>query len=139
MYTCPRCRRPFERPNQSHFCVVKDVGELLLNSPDEHVLAWDKLNEAVLRWEPNHCGASVKSIVYTSKRVWMVIKPMKQWLDVKFYHSERLEHDRIKRHSGYRSKTGHHLRIRSEADVDEEVLAWLRASWDDSVKTSKTA
>ncbi|HAA14806.1 MAG TPA: hypothetical protein DCE41_25200 [Cytophagales bacterium] len=133
MWTCEKCNRVFQTTNQSHICVVKDVGELFVGKPDSLVLAWDALTQRVMEWQPNVYSASTKSIVYTSKKAWLIIKPMKAQLDVKFYHEEKLVSDRIKRHQNYRNKWAHHLRIHDELQVDREVLSLLRQAYDYSV------
>lgn len=114
-------------------CVVKDVGELFEGRPDALVLAWDALTQTVMDWQPNVYSASTKSIVYTSKKAWLIIKPMKAELDVKFYHEDRLESPRVKRYQNYRNKWAHHLRIADEMHIDREVITLLRQGFDYSV------
>ena len=133
MWTCSRCNRVFQKQNQSHICVIKDVGELFLDKPDHLVLAWDKLNALVMEWQPNVYSAATKSIVYTSKKAWLIIKPMKAQLDVKFYTDQYIEHPRIARHSAFGKKHAHHIRIKNEHQVDEEVLELLKIGFDFSI------
>lgn len=129
MWQCDKCNRIFEKSNQSHICVVKDVGELFLDKPDEMVLAWDTLTQKVMEWQPNVYSASTKSIVYTSKKAWLIIKPMKNELDVKFYHDQKIVSYRIRKHQAYPNKYAHHIRIQYEHQVDQELMELLRKGY----------
>ena len=134
MWQCDQCGRLFKTTNQSHICVVKDVGELFVDRPDELVLAWDALTQQVMEWQPHVYSASTKSIVYTSKKAWLIVKPMKYELDVKFYHDQKIESDRIKKHTDYGNKFAHHLRVKNEYQVDRELIDLLKEGYDYSVQ-----
>lgn len=134
MWQCTKCKRIFEKTNQSHICVVKDVGELFIDKPDEMVLAWDAITQQVMTWQPNVYSASTKSIVYTSKKAWLIIKPMKYELDVKFYHHDKLISERIKKHQKYPNKYAHHLRIANEYQVDQEFIELLKKGYKFSLR-----
>ena len=101
MWTCPVCNRKFKTTNQSHMCTTKDIGELFLDKPDELVLAFDRIMSEVMQWEPNYMGPSTKAVVFTNKKAWLIIRPMRKELDVKFYYHEELESRWVKRHSKY--------------------------------------
>jgi addiction module HigA family antidote len=58
MWTCPRCERRFKSPNQSHTCSDTTIGELFLDRSDELVLAFDRILQAVMQWQPNSVGAA---------------------------------------------------------------------------------
>ena len=115
-------------------CVIKDVGELFEGKSDDLVLAWDLLTELVMEWQPNVYSASTKSIVYTSKKAWLIIRPMKTKLDVKFYNDEVIEHERIAKTTYYGKKYAHHIRLDNEHQVDEELLELLRIGYDYSIR-----
>ena len=130
MWTCPRCERKFKTTNQSHSCEKKDIGELFLGKPDELVLAFDTIMTQVMEWQPNSVGAAKYAVVFTNKKAWLIIKPMTKELDVKFYYSERLESDALKKVAPFGKKFAHHIRVRSEFEVDDEVMRLLRMGFD---------
>ncbi len=134
MWQCPKCDRVFQTTNQQHICVKKDVGELFIDKPDDMVLAWDTLTQIVMSWQPNTYSATTKSIVYTSKKAWLIIKPMKSELDVKFYHQDKLTSDRFKKQVSYPNKVAHHIRISHEDQVDQEVIELLKQGFENSVE-----
>ena len=130
MWTCPKCERRFKTTNQSHSCVPQDLGRLFLDRPDELVLAFDTLMREVLVWEPNSLGATQNAIVFTNRKAWLIVRPMRKELDVKIYQDEELDHGRIKKIHEYRGVYGHHFRIREEEEVDRELLELLRLGFD---------
>lgn len=134
MWQCEKCNRIFEKNNQSHICVVKDVGELFSDKQDEMVLAWDTLTQKVMTWRPNVYSASTKSIVYTSKKAWLIIKPMKSDLDVKFYHDQKIISGRIRKYQQYPNKFAHHIRVQNECQVDHELIDLLRKGYEYSLQ-----
>jgi len=133
MWQCEKCGRVFQTTNQHHICVKKDVGELFIDRPDSLVLAWDTLTQRVMEWQPNVYAATTKSVVYTSKKAWLIVKPMKKELDVKFYCNAKLVSPRIKKHTDYGNKVAHHIRIKEEEEVDQEVIDLLRKGYEYSV------
>lgn len=133
MWTCPNCNRRFKNNKQSHMCSTKEIGELFENKPDDLVLAYDQLVQIVSQWEPFSAGAAVHSIVITSNQAWLIVKPMKKMLDIKFYHDSPIESERIKRITNYGKKYAHHIRIQHEDELDEEVFELLRMGFDYSL------
>lgn len=133
MWTCPKCNRQFKIRNQSHTCVKKDIGELFLDKPDELVLAYDTLYQMVIPWLPNSVGATTKAIVFTSKKAWLIVKPMKQELDLKFYYHEPIQSDLIKRRGMMGRKHAHHIRVNHEDQVNGELLQLLKIGHDFSL------
>ena len=99
MWTCPRCNRNFKYTNMSHMCSTKDMGELFVDKPDELVLAFDAIIEGTSHWEPNTVGASINTIVFTSQKAWLIVKPMTK---------------------------EHHIRLKSVEEVDAEVFRLLK-------------
>lgn len=129
MWTCPRCNRKFKSTNQSHVCTTKDIGELFIDKPDELVLAFDRIMTTVMRWEPNYMGPSKNAVVFTNKKAWLIVKPMKNVLDLKFYYHEKIESDLVNRYSKYANKFAHHLRIASENEVTPALLDLLNIGY----------
>ncbi|GAB5527316.1 MAG: hypothetical protein Roseis2KO_51880 [Roseivirga sp.] len=114
-------------------CVKKDIGELFLDKPDDLVLAFDTLCQRVMAWQPNTVGASVHSIVFTSKKAWLIVKPMKKDLDVKFYCDQPVDSVLIRRSSKMGKKHAHHVRLHNEFQITKELLDLLRIGYDFSL------
>jgi len=134
MWECPTCHRLFKNTNQSHMCSTKDIGELFVGKPDALVLAYDDIYQVISGWKPFSCGASVHSIIVTSKTAWLIIKPMKKELDVKFYSAHPVDSERIHRTTTYSNKIAHHLRIRDPIQVDQGFFDIIRHGFEFSIK-----
>ena len=134
MWTCSKCNRNFKTTNQSHYCTNKDMGELFLGKPDELVLVFDHILQVTSQWEPNSVGPSVNTIVFSSKKAWLIIRPMKTVLDIKFYYPEVIPSDRFHKVTLFSKKYAHHLRIQEEEQLDTEFFELLRKGYDYSLE-----
>ena len=131
MWTCPKCERQFKTTNQSHTCSKVSIDALFEGRPDELVLAFDRLLALVVDWEPISIGTAKHTIVLTNRKAWLIVKPMRQELDLKFYYPEALESELFRRVArAYNHKFAHHLRIRHPEEINEEMLALLRKGYD---------
>lgn len=130
MWTCPKCERVFEKHKQSHMCTEVELGSLFEGKPDDLVIAFDDILQMLTQWEPFHIGVAVHSIVVTSKKAWLIIKPMKKELDLKFYCDRPVESDRIKRVTEYRGKYAHHIRVATPEQLTEGVYGLLREGFE---------
>lgn len=111
-------------------CSTKDIGELFLDKPDELVLAFDRVMTTVMEWQPNDVGSSIHSIVFTNHKAWLIIKPMKKQLDVKFYDHEEVFHDLIVKRTSYGNKYAHHIRVSSQEEITRDLIELLRIGYD---------
>ncbi len=134
MWTCSVCHRKFKYENMSHMCSSKDIGELFIGKPDELVLLFDALVEGTSSWDPNTYGASENTVVFTSKKAWLIIKPMTKVIDVKFYHDTRLESERLHKVTAFGKKFAYHIRLSSLEQLDEEVFNLLKEGYSFSLK-----
>jgi hypothetical protein len=129
-WVCPKCKRRFKSANQSHSCTNKDIGELFLGKPDELVLAFDVLLQTTASWAPNSFGAATHSIVFTNSKAWLIIKPMKTVLDIKFYYDEEIPSDRFHKIGNYFGKFAHHIRVSDAEQLDKEFFELIRIGYD---------
>lgn len=129
-WSCPKCKRLFKTENQSHSCTNKDMGELFLGKPDELVLAFDALLQTTTSWTPNSVGTATHSIVFTNKKAWLIVKPMKTCLDIKFYYDTQLESDRFHKVTNYFGKFAHHLRVSDANQMDNEFFELIRIGYE---------
>ncbi|MEM9887330.1 MAG: DUF5655 domain-containing protein [Bacteroidota bacterium] len=126
MWTCPKCNRQFKTTNQSHTCNETTLDDLFLKCSDELILAFDRVLSEVINWQPCSVGAAKKAVVFTSKKAWLILRPMTKALDLKFYHGTILESDSLHQTTKWGKKYAHHIRIRQEEDLTEEVFDLLR-------------
>ncbi len=118
----------------SHMCSTKDIGELFIGKPDELVLIFDALAEVTSDWEPNSYGASVNTIIFTSKKAWLIIKPISKQLDIKFYNDQRLESELLHKVTTFGKKYAHHIRLSSVEELSADVFYLLQLGHQYSLK-----
>jgi hypothetical protein len=102
------------------------MGELFLGKPDDLVLAFDVILQETGGWGEMTVGTAKNCIVFTSCKAWLILRPMTKELDVKFYYSEIIPSERVRKTTAYGKKYAHHIRVRSEREVDEELFDLLR-------------
>jgi hypothetical protein len=116
-----------------HTCSQTEIGELFKNKSDELVLAFDAIINLTEPWKPNTSGAAKHSIVFHSKRAWLIVKPMKSELDLKFYLDTELESEVFRKVTDFFGKYAHHIRIKNEQDLNKEVVDLLRIRLDNII------
>lgn len=127
-----KCERTFKSPNQHHICIDQDFDRLFEGRPDELVEAFDKLLVGVIDWPDCTVGASTKTIVFAKGRAWLIVRPMRDQLDLKFYSDEKIEHGIITKLAPFRSRWAHHVRIKSASEIDNALIRLLHRSWADA-------
>lgn len=136
MWTCPKCNRNFKSNNQSHSCTNIDMGVLFMGKPDELVLTFDAILQHTATWTPNSVGTATNSIVFTSKKAWLIVKPMSKVLDLKFYYAEQLEGETLHKVKPWGKKFAHHIRVKQQWELEEnkEIFRLLRLGFEYSLE-----
>jgi len=134
MWTCPKCERVFKTTNQSHYCNETTLDAIFENKPDDILLAFDKIMMEVINWEPCNLGVAKKAIVFTSHKAWLIVRPMSKVLDVKFYNDEALDNRLFHKVDMWGKKYAHHIRLKNEEEVTEEVFDLLKIGHTFSLK-----
>jgi hypothetical protein len=128
-WICPKCERELPKPEQRHYCARVSLDSLFLGRPPELVLVFDKLLAEVADWEGVLIGITPNCIVFTRRLTFLVIRPMKKELDIKFYskvpHPERPVIKSIA--SG--NKFENHIRIALLDDLRPALFNYLRESY----------
>ncbi|MEM8526751.1 MAG: DUF5655 domain-containing protein [Bacteroidota bacterium] len=126
MWTCPKCERQFKTANQSHTCSEKTLDNLFAKSSDELILAFDRILTEIINWTPCSVGAAKKAVIFTSKKAWLIVRPMTKELDLKFYYDEPLEGEIFKKIAPWGKKYAHHIRVKHEVEITDEIFGLLR-------------
>ena len=134
MWTCPRCERRFKNDNQSHYCIIKSIDELFVGKPDDLLLAFDKVLLKVFEFGDISVGASVNTIIFTNKKAFLIVRPMSKLLDLKFYYHEAIKSAKFHKVGEYGKKFYHHIRVKDEVEVDDDVVQLLKKGYDYGMK-----
>lgn len=109
------------------------VEDIFANKSDELLLAFDEVLLATAEWEPNSVGAASKSIVFTNKRAWLIVKPMSKLLEISFYTDSPLSGAAIHKSApfvGSKTRFRHSIRLSGPGELTPEIVDFLKLGFD---------
>lgn len=139
MWSCPVCKRKFNKEDQRHTCSTKDVGELFINRSDELVLLYDALASVIGNWDNVEIRAATHSVVFSVGRAFLVLKPMKDQLDLKIYLNEELESELFFKVNKYYGRFQCQIRLQNEWQITEDFLGLVGLSYNEALQEPKFA
>lgn len=118
-------------------CTTKTIDDLFENKADNVVLAFESVLNVTMDWEPQSIGASVNTVVFTNEKAWLIVRPMRKELDLKFYYSEPLDSELIWKIDTLGNRLGHHIRLQDGTQMTNELIDLLRKGFVHGMKNSK--
>ena len=128
-WICPKCERKLRNENQWHCCMNQDIDNLFINKDKELMYAFDKLLSYIIDWEDVSVSATKNCIVFVSTQTFLVIKPMKKVLNIKFYLNEPKEIPPVFKVAKYNGRNEHHVRISTLEEVDDSLVDMIKSSY----------
>jgi hypothetical protein len=128
-WTCPNCEREFPKREQRHYCARVSLNSLFEGRPAELVLVFDKILAEVADWDGVLVGATPNCIVFTRRLTFLVIRPMRKELDIKFYSKTVHPEKPVVKSAALGNKFENHLRIALLDDLRPIVFKYLRESY----------
>lgn len=128
--TCPKCNRPLSRANAWHYCEEVDIDSLFLDKPDEVVLCFDTIFREVSEWEGAAYSATKNCIVFLHNKTFLVIKPMKKWLEVKFMSARPIDEERLHKQYQRGKRFEGVFRFEFEEQIDPKYFQLFRKSFE---------
>lgn len=129
MWTCPKCERTIKNKNQWHNCVKVDIDNLFENKPPILISIFDKLLFEIADWENVNISATKNCIVFVKSQTFLIIRPMKKVLDIKFYLSTFSDESPTHKCSEYSGKFETHIRLSDIEQVTPQVLKLIKTSY----------
>lgn len=129
MWTCPKCERELKNQNQWHNCVKVSIDSLFEGKAEELVFVFDKLLSEIIDWENVAVSATQNCIVFVHNRTFLIIRPMKRQLDLKFYTATQQENELIIKSISYSGKFENHIRVATLDDLTQPVYSYIRQSY----------
>ncbi|GAA4329218.1 hypothetical protein GCM10023149_33760 [Mucilaginibacter gynuensis] len=96
----------------------------------ELVLAFDKILAEVADWEKVLVGVTPNCIVFTRRVGFLIIRPMKKWLDIKFYSAVALSAKPVIKSIKVGNKYENHIRVDASDDVRAGLFVYIRGSYE---------
>ena len=128
-FICPKCNRPLTKERSWHYCKQINIDSLFQGKPKELLLLFDKLMAEVGSWPGVSASATKTCVVFITAKTFLVVKVMKQELDLKFVLPQETDDFPIYKTVAYGKKLEHYIRLREEEDLDNDVIRLLKASY----------
>jgi Domain of unknown function (DUF5655) len=127
---CEKCKRVLQNVNAYHYCKEVAIDDLFINKPDNVVLIFDRLLQAVAEWNDVAISATKNCVVFVRKKTFLVAKPMRTCLEVKFYSNNVIEDELLYKCQLWNSKYEGILRLQDEAELSVKFLNYIKESYD---------
>lgn len=129
MWICPNCGRSFANKNQWHACQTTTVEDALDGKSDLAIAIYQSVEAALTRAGEYRVHPQKTKIAFISRMTFAGVSLARRWADLFFILPEPLNSGRIRRLELYGPTSwGHTIRLKSPAEVDEDVAAWLARS-----------
>ncbi|MFI5163466.1 MAG: DUF5655 domain-containing protein, partial [Sphingobacteriales bacterium] len=110
-WVCPKCERELKSETQTHYCAKVDLDSLFEGKSAELTLTFDKLLLLVADWADVAISATPNCVVFVHRQTFLVIKPMKAVLDLKFYSASPPTGITLYKSYIYSGRYANHVRV----------------------------
>ncbi len=126
LWSCPSCRRRFANRNQWHSCGRYTVRAYLKGKSPSVVALYRRFCALVRRCGPVILVPTKTMIGFQVRMAFADVILRKRWLDAYVILARRLENPRFTHIASISPRNHiHYFRIKSQRDLDQEVLSWL--------------
>lgn len=129
-WMCPKCERELKHKNAWHNCVKVDLNSLFENRSPELVLVFDKLLLEIVEWKDVLVSTTQNCIVFVHNKTFLIVRPMKKELDIKFYSKSEIDNSLVIKSSVSSGKFENHIRISTSHQLTLEVLRLFKKSYE---------
>jgi hypothetical protein len=126
MWQCPACGRRYANRNQFHSCTTLTVQDHLREKTLRAVELYVALEAAVQECGPIRVHATKSRIAFVTRMQFARATLRKKFIVASLILPHRVENPRFRRIDRHGPHSfGHHLRIHSVDEIDEELKGWL--------------
>ena len=131
MWACPRCGRAFANRNQTHSCApLGDLDRHFARASPAVRAAFDRVLAAVSRLGPVTVLPEKTRIALQARMSFAAFTLKKHWLHGHVVLARRLDSPRFEKIWGPSPRNQvHEFTLRGRAEVDDEVVGWLREAY----------
>ena|SRR5690606_7141941 len=130
MWTCPKCERELVHVNKWHYCEKVSLDSLFEGKKEELSLVFDRILSHVILWEKVGVSTTKNCIVFVHHQTFLVIKPMKSVLNIKFYSAEEKTGFLIIKSTAASGKFENVIRISGIEELSADIIKHFRDSYD---------
>jgi len=128
-WICPLCERELRNPNQWHNCVKVSVDSLFEGKSDDLVAVFDQLLSEITEWKNVVASTTQNCIVFVHHKTFLIIRPMKTQLDLKFYSLDQLDESPVMKSTAYSGKYENHIRVSRLQDLNAGIFSLIKNSY----------
>lgn len=129
MWTCPKCERELKNPNQWHNCVKVSIDSLFEGKAEELTFVFDKIVSEIIDWDNVVVSATKNCIVFVHNQTFLIVRPMKKELDLKFYTEQEQEEELIIKSIFYSGKYENHIRVSNLEQLTPIIYNYIKQSY----------
>jgi hypothetical protein len=107
----------------------QDIDNLFVNKDKELMYAFDKLLSYIIDWEDVSVSATKNCIVFVNTQTFLVVKPMKKVLNIKFYLNEPKEIPPVFKVAKYNGREEHHVRVSTLEEINTPLVDMIKSSY----------
>lgn len=128
-WICPKCERELSSENQMHYCAKVSLDSLFEGKSDELMLAFDKLLSLVADWDEVAISTTPNCIVFVHRQTFLVVRPMKAALDVKFYSESPPAEIMLHKSFIYAGRYVNQVRVSKAEEIKSGLVQYIRESY----------
>lgn len=130
-WTCPKCNRRFRHKISYHSCVKIDVKTHFIGKRPNVKAVYDKMLQEVKKFGNVNVSPVTGCIMLKNVSTFLGIRLSKKWVSIDFFLPEETYDFPIHKTMRYtKSKTVHFVRLESPKEVNNQLLHWLKISYD---------
>lgn len=134
MWTCPKCQREFEKPNQWHSCGDFSIDKLLLGKTEGTIKLFHHLMKILedvgeVEFEPVQTAIKVNR----QRTLFAMIRILKNSINMEIVLKREVEDFPILKAVKF-SKTDyvHYLKFYDRGDITHEIISWINEAYHSS-------
>ena len=132
MWTCPKCKRQFKRKGQTHGCRLISKDALFIRRRPELKLLYQKIAAVAKTFGLVREETVPPDVIFfKTDSTFLAVKVKKDHLDIEFFLDHRADAPRVLKFlQTSKHRFVHLVPIDEEEDIDDQLVEWMRASYD---------
>lgn len=137
-WTCPVCNRSFNKPNQSHSCVLVGLSFHFESKPPEIKKLYELIEKKMKGIGKFETSVTKSAILAATGKTFAAIKPRNNGVLVEFVlDREEKEFPIYKTFQISRNRVAHYVMVHEKDEVDGQLMRWLKEAFELSEKSKK--
>jgi len=131
MWTCPKCQREFEKPNQWHSCGDFSIDKLFLGKTEGTIMLFHHLMEMIdnlgdVNFEPVQTAIRVSR----QKKLFAMVRILKNSINMEIVLKRKVEDFLIlKAVKINKTDYAHFLKFYDQKDITNEIMSWIKEAY----------